>query len=119
MSRDFRVTSTNSFNNRFFPVGAFFNVIPDRDFSKVLRYLVNGIGFSYNGTGCRFPSDIDPGEENFDGMQFSAAGETVAVTFLEAFHYLQIACKAYVEDNPQDAREIKEQENQFQSKFCK
>ena len=91
---------------RLFPVQCFFNAVPDFNFVEVVRLLLRGIGYSSDDAHCRFPGDLDPGEETFDGVQFSLFEESVVITTEELHRYIREACQSYLDCYPDEQDEI-------------
>src|SRR5262249_16956081 len=91
---------------RLFPVQAFFNAVSDFNFVEVVRRLLSGIGHSTNDAHCNFPGDLDPGEETFDGVQFSLFEDSVVITIEELNRYVREACQSYLDCYPEEQDEI-------------
>ena len=65
---------------RLFPVQVFFNALSDRKFWEVLESLKNKVGHSINDCHCEFSSDLDYGEETFEGVRFSIYEDSVIIS---------------------------------------
>lgn len=92
--------------DRLFPVQAFFNAVSDFNFVEVVSRLLRGIGHSSDYAHCRFPDDLDPGEETFDGVQFSLFEDSVVITIEELNRYVREACQSYLDCYPDEQDEI-------------
>jgi hypothetical protein len=89
-------------DERLFPVQAFFNAIADSSLVQVVDHLTKGIGYSVHDAHCRFPADIDPGEEPFDGVRFSLFEDSVVIGMSQLHHFLAIVSNRYSESHPKD-----------------
>ena len=97
MPKGFRIQVDNE---RLFPIQAFFNAISDHSFVETIANLLRGIGASFDDAHCEFPKDLDPGEEPFEGVRFALYDDEVVVGFRTFRHYLELACTAYISENP-------------------
>lgn len=88
-------------DDRLFPVQAFFNAFWDDNFVEVMRGLLGGIGHSMDDAHCRFPSDLDPWEEPFEGVRFSLYEDEVIITAAELKAFVAQACVAYLAAHPE------------------
>lgn len=94
-------------DSRLFPVQAFFNAIRDDEFVVRVEELLRNIGHGYDGgVCCTFPEELDPGEEPFEGVEFSVGYEDVIIPRADFRHYLQLACYAYLESRPEDRQQL-------------
>ncbi|MEC3605680.1 ribonuclease toxin immunity protein CdiI [Bacillus glycinifermentans] len=96
-----RISKSQQLKEEHFPVKAFFNAISDSYFIEVIESMSQGIGYGINDADCTFPGDLDPGEEIFEGVEFSLLDEEVIVDYSTFFYYLKIACDSYISDFPQ------------------
>ena len=116
--RDFRVMESHLLEECDFPIQAFFNAISDSKFTEVIGQMSLGIGRGINDAVCTFPGDLDPEEELFDGIQFSLYGwEPVIADYKKFYYYLSLACKAHIEDFPDDQNKIKEYADEISRKY--
>lgn len=93
-------------DDNLFPVQAFFNAVGDTSFIQMVGYLTQGIGYSSNEAHCTFPSDLDPGDNPFEGVQFSIFEEQVTINLSDLFHYLSTACNVYARSHPTHRQEL-------------
>ncbi|WP_094605341.1 hypothetical protein SPSIL_002560 [Sporomusa silvacetica DSM 10669] len=117
MKRDFRIYQTDDLDKRYFPITAFFNAIPDRDYLETIERMSMGFGTAYNEVNCQFPGDLDPWENTFDGIMFSVFDEEVIADYPTTYRFLKEASKSYSEDNPQDFDKINLLIKRFAEKF--
>ncbi len=89
-------------DERLFPVQAFFDAVADRSFVRVVDSLTNGIGYSIDDVDCSFSTDLDPGEESFDGVRFSVFEATVVIPTSLLRSYLEQVCRDYCNAHPED-----------------
>jgi hypothetical protein len=89
-------------DERLFPVQAFFNAVSDSSFVQVVDHLTKGIGYSAEDAHCRFPADLDSGEEPFDGVRFSLFEDSVVIGMPQLHHFLTIVSNRYAESHPED-----------------
>jgi hypothetical protein len=89
-------------NPALFPIQAFFNAVSDDSFVHVVDCLTSGIGFHIDETDCMFPSDLDPGEEPFDGVQFSIFEDNVVISLAQLREYLDTICRHHIASHPED-----------------
>ncbi|MGV3607271.1 MAG: ribonuclease toxin immunity protein CdiI [Planctomycetaceae bacterium] len=82
------------------PVQAFFNAIDDESFVRVIDALTSGVGYATNECDCLFPSDLDPGEEIFQGVRFSLFEQSNVISPQELARYIKIVSKGFVEQHP-------------------
>ena len=80
--------------DRLFPVQAFFNALPDAIFQDVMTGLLRGVGASINDARCAFSSDLDPGEEPFDGVRFSLFEDQVVISEAQMREYIREAFRS-------------------------
>jgi len=102
-----RILEKDLLDSEHILVKTFFNAISDSKFINVVKHMSLGIGYGSNDTVCTFPDDLDPGDEIFDGVEFSLINEAVIVDYRTFYHYLKLACKVYVRDFPKDEDTIK------------
>lgn len=93
-------------DDRLFPVQAFLNAIPDAEFIRTLRSLVQGVGATFNDADCSFPGDLDPGDEPFEGVNFGILNEEVVISRKEFAGYLRRAALEHVKRFPSEAGEV-------------
>ena len=86
--------------DRLFPVQCFFNAVSDFNFVEVIGRLLQGVGHGADYAHCTFPSDLDPGEEVFDGVRFSIFEDSVILTDEEFRYFIREACKSYLVSHP-------------------
>jgi len=55
------------------------------------------MGTAVNGVSCRFPSDLDPGEEPFEGVQFIIYEQRICVSAEEFRIFLKMACESHIQ----------------------
>lgn len=89
-------------DSRLFPVQAFFNAVGDSSFVKMIDHLTRGIGYTSDEAHCRFPSDLDPGEESFAGVRFTLFEDQVLLNKEQLRTFLTEACAAYAATHPSD-----------------
>ncbi|WP_042473908.1 ribonuclease toxin immunity protein CdiI [Bacillus ndiopicus] len=100
MPRDFRLLEVDLLKAEHFPIISFFNAIPESDFLEIIEQFSLDIGRGINDAVCIFPTDLDPGEELFEGVMFSLYDEEVIVDNETFLYYLEKACQVYLEDYP-------------------
>jgi hypothetical protein len=93
-------------DGRLFPVQCFFNAVSDFNFVEVVGRLLQGIGHGTDYAHCTFPSDLDPGEEMFDGVKFSIFEESVVISVEELRYYIREACASYLASHPDEQNVI-------------
>jgi hypothetical protein len=77
-----------------------------------LKYLSKHIGYGTDLGGFTFWSDLDEYdkthfyEQEFDGIEIEYMDETINVNYEILYHYLKIVVERYIEENPQEQREI-------------
>jgi hypothetical protein len=89
-------------DDRLFPVQCFFNAVSDFTFVEVVGRLLQGIGHGADYAHCTFPSDLDPGEEAFDGVRFSIFEDSVILTVEELRRFIREACDSYLASHPEE-----------------
>lgn len=100
--RDFRIIETDEIKEKYYPIIAFFNAIPDTAYIRTIGDIAKGVGSSFNDVHCEFPEDLDSEEEIFDGIRFALINEEIVVNYKILFYFLRKASETYAEDNPQD-----------------
>lgn len=88
--------------DRLFPVQAFFNAIGDSSFIDIIKYLIDRIDVEVDGVHCEFPENIEIGEEDFVGVQFTLIDEEITVEEQVFRKFLQLACEYHVNAYPID-----------------
>jgi CDI immunity protein len=89
-----------------FPVQAFFNSIGDSSFVSIVSSLVKRIGYCTDYTCCNFPSNLDPGEEVFEGVRFSLFEDVAIIDNKSFLNYLELVCNEHIKFCPDDEEEI-------------
>jgi hypothetical protein len=89
-----------------FPVQAFFNSISDSSFVGIVSSLLKHIGYCTDNACCKFPSDLDPGEEIFEGVRFSLFEDIVIIDNGSFLEYLKVVCNDHIEHCTSDKEEI-------------
>lgn len=85
-----------------FPVQAFFNAIPERSFTRVLNDFANGIGAGFDDAVCEFASEIEEGEEPYEGVKFYIFDKELIISFESFIDYLSQVCSNYLKLHPSD-----------------
>jgi hypothetical protein len=85
-----------------FPVQAFFNAVSDSSFVRMTDLLTSEIGYTSDEAHCRFPSDLDPGEETFSGVSFQLFEDRVIINQEQLRTFLIEACSVYLETHSSD-----------------
>lgn len=98
-----RLTITDSTS---FPIQTFFNAVSDSDLVHVVDWLTSGIGYHINDTHCRFPGDLDPGEESFEGVRFSLFEDSVIISPEQLREYLATVCRKHIVSYPDDEADL-------------
>lgn len=93
-------------NDPLFPAQAFFNAISPRDFITTIKRLLINIGAGVDDAVCTFPESLDPGDERFEGIQFSFFEDEVTVDEPTFQKFLIAACRAHIAEHPEDLDEI-------------
>ena len=70
--------------------------------------LSRGIGYCDNETHCIFPGDLDPGDETFDGVEFSLFEDSTIISVEELHNYIRRVCDEYLVEHPEDAVAVDE-----------
>lgn len=112
-----RISSIDEWNDKYFPVKAFFNEISDNAFVRVIEYLSKGIGHGLNVAYCTFIDDIEPDEEAFEGVKFGIYEDEIIINYDDVYHYMKEACISYVKGYPEDTETIKNLINDFCKKY--
>ncbi len=89
-----------------FPVQAFFNSISDSSFIGIISNLLKYIGYCTDNACCKFPGDLDPGEELFEGVRFSLFEDVIIIDNKSFLEYLKIVCTEHIEYCPSDKEEV-------------
>lgn len=94
-------------------LAVFFDSLGETNFVRYVDFLTRGIGIGLEGViGCGFPNDLDEYQisqgEGFDGVQFSYYEEEVEVDVPTFRKYLRMACNDYLQEHPEDRRQIEE-----------
>lgn len=110
-----RIISDNEWNDKYFPVKAFFNEISDNAFLKVIEYMSNGNGHGLNVAYCVFPDNVEPDEKPFEGVKFGVYEDEIILEFQEVYYYMKEASNAYIKNFPEDKETI----NKLLNTFCK
>ncbi len=91
----------------------YYNLLSDKEFSKVLDYFSKEVGYGDEYAKCTFSSSIEPWEDGYfeNGVMFTTSDgtekESISIVNYESFyHYLSLACSDYVERNPEDKEKI-------------
>lgn len=95
-----------SLKGDLFPVQCFFNAVSDFNFVEVVGRLLQGIGHGTDYARCTFPTDLDPGEDVFDGVRFSIFEDVVVLKHEVFLDYVREACHSYLATYPDDDDEI-------------
>jgi hypothetical protein len=95
-------------DTQLFPVQAFFNAVGNSSFVEMVDHMTRGIGYTSDEAHCRFPSDLDPGEESFVGVRFALFEDQVVLNKEQLRTFLVEACAAYAAGHPSD-REMLDQ----------
>lgn len=91
-----------------FPVQAFFNAMSDRNLISTLEEFSKGIGAGFNDAVCEFPSELDPGDEPFEGVRFYIFEEEVILSKSDFMKILGEVCLIYAARHPSDEIRIQE-----------
>lgn len=76
----------------------FFNGIRPFNFVKVINYLADGVGYGLDYVICSFPESVEQGEEAFDGVEFALFEDAVVIDYKTFYHYVKLACEAFLRD---------------------
>lgn len=111
MNKQFRIEEDELLKTNHYPVKVLFDMVSDRRFKKVIFGISNGIGFGENYGACVFWNDLDDYDktntEIYDGAEFGLNnGEEVIITSKELFYYLNVICKKYCDDYPDERVEV-------------
>lgn len=112
-----RIISDDEWNDKYFPVKAFFNEISDNAFVKIIEYMSKGIGHGLNVAYCLFPGDIEPDEEPFEGVKFGVFEDEIIISYQETYNFMKEACAAYIRDFPEDEKYINKLLDEFYKKY--
>ncbi len=119
MSAQFRLPHPTIRSDQYFPVRAFLNAVPNTDFIEMLEYLAKGTSYSENDIECAFPESLDPWEEAFEGLRFTAGDECIVLSYQDAYAFMQQACQAYLEERPNDTEKVHQILKQFFDRYCR
>jgi len=80
-------------------------------FKRAVECSSTGIGFGTDFGGFTFWSDLDEYdktfyEEEFIGIEIECGDNSVIIYYDILFHYLKLAVKRYIEQNPHDEQEV-------------
>lgn len=117
MHAKFRIEQLNDYKDKYFPVKAFLNAIPDNYFLIVLANMNNGTGASFDEVHCEFPGDLEPDEEAFEGVMFSVLDEEIIIDHKTLYKFLQQASGVYLEDNSHDVDELNRLLEEFKETY--
>lgn len=92
-----------SLEDHLFPVQAFFNAMPEASFLDSLRWFAQGTSVDFNGAGCEFPEELEPGDEAFSGVRFYILDEEAVLDAERFMFYLRGAAASYLERHASDA----------------
>lgn len=104
-----RLPPSNELRDKFFPVRAYFDAIPDEYYIRFIEHMALGIGSNFNEVTCTFPDDLDD-DEKFDGVCFSVEvlHEEIVVDYQTFYDFLKEACNVYIEDFPNQEKYVQE-----------
>lgn len=97
---------------KFRPLIAFLDSIPDSRFVKTIDTLTQGYGTGFEGvTACLFPDELDEymiarGEGFENGVQFIFFEDEIVVDIDTFWKYLRMACEVYWQKNAQDKNSL-------------
>ncbi|MBX9399853.1 hypothetical protein K4L06_00910 [Lysobacter sp. BMK333-48F3] len=91
-----------------FPVQAFFNAMPSRDFVETLRAFSRGVGVGFNDAVCEFPGEVGFDEGKFEGVKLYIFSEELVVSGEHFFRLLNDAAEMYLAQHPKDLGVVKQ-----------
>ena len=125
MARTFRIEEEELLSIAHFPVKALFDMVPDSCFKSTIKYISNNSGCGENYGACVFWNDLDDYDKQntpfYDGAEFGLHnGDEVIISTKELLYYLNLICKKYCEDHPEDNVEIMKYIDDFKiiNKLC-
>lgn len=107
------------YDESLYPLIGFFNAISMSNFVETMKHLSEGISIVIEYNGCYFPTDLEPGEDIFEGVKFSEEflQEEVVVSYDVVYKYMQEVCEMFIKEYPEKANELYEILNIFARKF--
>ena len=111
LKNKFRIEDLELLDRNHFPVKALFDMVSDSRLIEVLEGISKGTGFGENYGACVFWNDLDDyDKENtpkYEGVEFGLNnGEEVIIGYQELLYYLEIICKKYCEEYPENKKRI-------------
>lgn len=83
----------------------------DWSFISTLEAFSNSIGAGFNDAVCEFPSEIEPGDESFEGVKFYIFDEELVISGADFLSILEQVCSIYLARHPADRDRV--------SKLCR
>src|SRR4051812_2518787 len=93
-------------DSKMFPIQAFFNAIGDSSFIEMVDYLTRRVGYSINVAHVRFPTDLDPDEEPFEGVRFSIYEDNIVIPISKLKEILQQLVLDFERSHPDSKDEL-------------
>ncbi len=88
----------------------------------VARDASEGVGYSFNDKGLSFWGELDEydqaNEEPFD-VECFVVHDSCRLTYVEFFHYMELACRRYAERHPERASELEEDLEKYTVRFLR
>lgn len=115
-----RITNNDElYDESLYPLIGFFNAISTSNFVGTMKHLAESISVVIEYNGCYFPTDLEPGEDTFEGVKFSEEylQEEIIVSHDLVYRYMEAVCEMFVKEHPETATELCESLEIFAHKF--
>ncbi|MBL1231062.1 hypothetical protein IW492_17720 [Enterococcus sp. BWB1-3] len=117
-----RIKENQLISESHFPVKIIFNEIENERFLDIIKVVCTGEGFGVEVGACLFPNDLDAYDiaqgNGFVGVEFGLySGEEIVITYNEFYFYLEIICKSYLIDFPEEKEFIKEKLEDYRALY--
>jgi len=108
-----RIKEDQLISENHFPVKIIFDEIENERFLDVVNIVSKGEGFGVEAGACLFPNDLDAYDiaqgNGFVGVEFGLySGDEIVITYKEFYFYLEVICKSYLIDFPDENEFIEE-----------
>jgi CDI immunity protein len=116
----FRISNNDElYDESLYPLIGFFNAISTSNFVRTIKHLAEGISVVIEYNGCYFPTDLELGEDVFEGVKFSEEylHEEIIVSHDVVYRYMAAGCEMFAKEHPELAAELCTSLENFAKKF--
>ncbi len=117
-----RVKEKQLINEEQFPVKIILDGVEDERFLDIINVTSKGEGFGVEAGACLFPNDLDAYDisqgNGFIGVEFGLySGEEIVISYEEFYYYLEIICKSFLLDFPNEKEVIEKKLEEYKQLY--